>query len=151
MMKFKTTRSLLGLGLFISTLVAAWAMAQSFGQPSLPKNCLSIGETWANFNCPYDEEQKRCVGLEIAYEASSQCSVGTRPDGQSYFPPFHPAWGALESFFDAGFEDVHTVNDCFALCDVARPADSGISRHCCEKICSHAYDVQVNNIGSCPN
>jgi hypothetical protein len=98
-----------------------------------------------------DEEQKRCVGLEIAYEASSQCSVGTRPDGQSYFPPFHPAWGALESFFDAGFEDVHTVNDCFALCDVARPADSGISRHCCEKICSHAYDVQVNNIGSCPN
>ena len=151
-MKFKTTRSLLGLGLFISTLVAAWAMAQSFGQPSLPKNCLSIGETWANFNCPYDEEQKRCVGLEIAYEASSQCSVGTRPDGQSYFPPFHPAYGALESYFDASLADFSSGSDCFATCDVTPTEQmSGISRHCCFKLCSHAYDISVNIIGSCPN
>ena len=157
-----TTRLSLTAGLFVTVL----ALAQSTEPGRMHQSCHSLGKNWTNFNCPFDPDQRRCLGLEIAYEASPECAEVTRLNGSTLsftdFPQFHnPAFGALDHYFKetmwyAGDDWAGDPDACVDVCENVQPPElSVISPGCCMKLCAnangHKFHSNIPPGSSCAN
>ena len=152
-MKYIGSRLIPRLALTAGLFVAVLALAQSTPIGHMNQNCESIGVSWTRFNCPYEQDQRRCLGLEIAYEASRECESIEFSPGRFVSLPLHPAVGALSHYYpDLNHGDF--LGDFFACEDVciARPPDD-ISTECCDALCELAWHGGIETPrepGSCP-
>ena len=139
------------LSLTAGLLVTVLALAQSTDPGRIHENCQSLGINWTKFNCPFFPSQRRCLGLEIAYEASPECETVVRANGTIAFVPQRPDYGALDHYFDGAVNLLDfsgDVDGCFIGCrEVPHP---GISEDCCDQLCQNTFGGPSVGPGSCP-
>jgi hypothetical protein len=165
------SRSALRLVFTACLFVTVLALAQSTEIGRIHENCQSLGKNWTKFDCPFDPNQRRCLGLEIAYEASPECGAAiVLVSGLPVFVPQVPAYGALDHYLGGtpslpgnsltGIRDVsYWVGDggsCGMECewDSEAGVTTEISLGCCLKLCQDALGFGSTNPppagSSCP-
>jgi hypothetical protein len=142
------TRLTLTAGLFVAVL----ALAQSTSIGQMDQNCESIGNSWTRFNCPYEQDQRRCLGLEIAYEASMECESIESSPGRFDNIFLSPAVGAVSHYMpDQNISDfLGDFSACENVCLFNTPAE--ISTGCCKALCQLGFgDIPTpHDPSSCP-